>query len=77
MSLKSWGIFLDSFKSRKQAMDFIIECNQTLGKMNLENKLEYVFEIHPTYDNVRGRNWLYGVYLQREKNTDEKDHWNH
>jgi hypothetical protein len=69
MSLKSWGVFLDSFKTKQEAEEFIMDCNMALMKMGLENRMEYVFKIYPTYDNVRGRNWLYGVYLQRENTS--------
>jgi hypothetical protein len=70
MSLKQWGIFLDSFKNKKDAQRFIAECNQALAHMEISHvdKMSLVFEIHPTFDNARGRQWLYGVWMNEEKN---------
>jgi hypothetical protein len=69
MSFKEWGIFLDSFLSKKEAVEFIRASNLMLAHMDLsdEEKQAVKFSIHPTYDNTKGRSWLYGVYLRMEE----------
>jgi hypothetical protein len=65
VSLKEWGIFLDSFKTRAEADKFIQECNSSLAHMDLDDEYKFslLFHVKPTFDNVRGGNWLYAVYM--------------
>jgi hypothetical protein len=69
MSLREWGIFLDSFATRHDALEFIAATTKALAKLDMpqEEKETITFQIHPTYDNIRGRDWLYGVYMQRKE----------
>lgn len=60
-----------------QCRGVIVEYNRLLAKMNLPEEviMGVIFEIHPTYDNVRGRSWFHGVYVrldERAKGVIEK-----
>lgn len=66
MSLKDWGKFLESFRTLAEAKQFIADCNNALAHMDIPNdtKMDIEFHIKPTYDNTKGKNWYYGVYMR-------------
>lgn len=71
MSHKKWGQFLTSRPTIFEARRTIIDFNKFLAHMSLpeEVKMGVIFEIHPCYDNVRGRNWHWGIYVKVDEDA--------
>ena len=69
MSQEDWGIFLTSRQTRSECLGVVREYNQLLAKLDLPDEviLGVIFDIHYTYDNVRGRNWYHGIYLKLDE----------
>lgn len=69
MSRKEWGEFITSRPTPKECRRTIVEFNQLLRRLGLPEEviLGVVFEVHPCYDNVLGRNWYHGIYLTLDK----------
>ena len=66
MSLKEWGEFIDSFHTKAAAEAFIDESITAVSRMGFR-VAENAFSIHPTFDNVKGKPWLFGVYLREDR----------
>lgn len=66
MSLKEWGEFIDSFKNRKDAEEFVDESRRALARMGFVAESN-AFSIHPTFDNIVGRQWYHAVYLREDR----------
>lgn len=61
---KEWGTFITSQPTPALARRTILDLNRRLSKLPIpeEIKLGVMFEVHPTFDNVRGRPWYWGIY---------------
>jgi hypothetical protein len=66
MSDPRWGTFLTSRPTQTQCLGVIREYNHLLAQLPLPDEviLGVILEVHPCYDNVKGRNWYHGVYLR-------------
>lgn len=65
MSREEWGEFITSRPTPGQCRQAIFELNRLLARMRIpdEIKLGIIFSVYPTFDNVLGRPWYWGVYL--------------
>ena len=65
MSRAEWGVFLTSRPTVPECRSVIRNYNRLLRRLGLPEEviLGVQFDIHPTYDNVKGRNWFHGVYV--------------
>ena len=69
MSDPEWGTFLTSRPTQTQCLGVIREYNHLLAHLPLPDEviLGVILEVHPCYDNVKGRNWYHGVYLRLDE----------
>ena len=67
-SRREWGVFVDSFPTKREAEEFIQDSIRAMRVMGFEVGAN-AFSIHPTYDNTKGRKWYSAVYMREDRVT--------